>query len=325
MRSPIRIAVTGAAGNIGYALVFRIAAGDAFGPDQPVILHLLEIPGLENKLRGLKMEIEDCAFHLVQDVITGVDARRVFEGVDYIAAVGAMPRGPGMERRDLLEKNAQIFVDKGRAIQAAGNLKVKVLVVGNPCNTNALVTMHNAPGIPKENFFSMTMLDQSRARAQIALKLNVNVNTVEINVWGNHSPTMVPDIDNAKVNGRPLEEVLPNRVWLENDFIKTIQNRGYEVINARGISSAASAANAVVDALKEIHHGGVTFSMGVNSTGNPYGISDGLIYSFPCRWNSGKLSIIPGLTHSEVVYRLIKASEKELIEERDAIRSYLKG
>jgi len=242
MRSPIRIAVTGAAGNIGYALVFRIAAGDAFGPDQPVILHLLEIPGLENKLRGLKMEIEDCAFHLVQDVITGVDARRVFEGVDYIAAVGAMPRGPGMERRDLLEKNAQIFVDKGRAIQAAGNLKVKVLVVGNPCNTNALVTMHNAPGIPKENFFSMTMLDQSRARAQIALKLNVNVNTVEINVWGNHSPTMVPDIDNAKVNGKLLEEVLPNRVWLENDFIKTIQNRGYEVINARGISSAASAA-----------------------------------------------------------------------------------
>ena len=183
MRSPIRIAVTGAAGNIGYALVFRIAAGDAFGPDQPVILHLLEIPGLENKLRGLKMEIEDCAFHLVQDVITGVDARRVFEGVDYIAAVGAMPRGPGMERRDLLEKNAQIFVDKGRAIQAAGNLKVKVLVVGNPCNTNALIAMNaaakGAKTLPSDRFFAMTTLDENRAKSQLAQKAGVDVMVME--------------------------------------------------------------------------------------------------------------------------------------------------
>lgn len=325
MGSPIRIAVTGAVGNIGYALVFRIAAGDVFGANQPVILHLLEIPGSEDKLKALKMEIEDCAFPLVKGIITGVNAKSVFEGVDYVAAVGAMPRGPGMERRDLLERNAKIFVDQGEALSAAGNREVKMLVVGNPCNTNALVAMHNAPSLSKDNFFSMTMLDENRARMQLALKAGVDVESVEIIVWGNHSPTMIPDIDNAKINGKPVREVISDHVWLEGDFIKMIQQRGSEVIKARGASSAASAANGIVDALRALHHGTGVFSMGVPAIGNPYGISNDLIYSFPCKREKDRLVIAHGFHHRDTIQNLIKAGEKELKEERDAVRAYLKG
>lgn len=325
MKSPIRVAVTGAAGNIGYALVFRVATGDVFGFDQPIILHLLEIPGFEEKLKALRMEIEDCAFPLVKGVVTGVDPHRVFDGVDYVAAVGAMPRGPGMERKDLLEKNAKIFVEQGRALEASGNLQVKMLVVGNPCNTNALVAMHNAPSLPKECFFAMTMLDENRARMQLALKADVDVTSVEIVIWGNHSPTMTPDIDNAKIGGKPLRQVLPNNAWLEGEFMKTVQQRGTEVIKARGASSAASAAHAIGDALKALHQGTNVFSMGVFAGANPYGIANDLIYSFPCRREKGKICIVSGLQHGTFIHEKIKASEKELKEERDAVRSYLKG
>ncbi|MBM3201602.1 MAG: malate dehydrogenase [Chlamydiae bacterium] len=324
MKSPIRVAITGAAGNIGYALVFRIAAGDVFGKDQPVILHLLEIPGAEDKLKALKMELEDCALPLLKNLVMGVDPFFVFEGVDYVAAIGAIPRGPGMERRDLLEKNAKIFVEQGKALEKCGNMNVKMLVVGNPCNTNALVAMHNAPSIAKENFFSMTMLDENRARTQLAIKSGKELEKVEVIVWGNHSPTMIADLDNGKIEGKPIREVIHNRVWLEEEFIPMIQQRGTSVIKTRGASSAASAAHGVASALKALYQDGPTFSMGVCAHNNPYGISQDLIYSFPCRREKGKISIVSGLKHGSFVEEKIKASEKELKEERDAVRMYLK-
>lgn len=326
MPAPIRVAVTGAAGNIGYALVFQIASGALFGQDQEVILHLLEVPAAEGKLKALKMELADSAYPLLKGIVAGTDAHQVFQGIDYAALVGAMPRIQGMERKDLLEKNASIFVEQGRALNACGNMNVKILAIGNPCNTNCLVAMHHAPELPKEAFHSMTMLDENRARAQLASKAGVNIRNTDIVIWGNHSPTMVPDIDNGMISGKLIRDVIPDNSWLEGEFITKIQQRGTEVIKARGASSAASAAAAIMDGLRAIsgQRKGL-FSMGVYSSGNHYGIEGNLVYSFPCEYKDGKVQIHHGWKHSAFIDEKIHKSEEELKGEREAVREYLKG
>ncbi len=247
MKKPLRIGVSGGAGQICYSLLFSIASGDLFGPDQPVAIHILEVTPVLEKLTGVVMELHDCAFPLLTEIVTGDDPHRVFDGVDYALLVGAKPRGKGMERGDLLLENAKIFVDQAKALN---HHKVKILVVGNPANTNALVLCHNAPDLPVENVRSMMRLDQNRALYQLARKANVPVSHVkQVAVWGNHSPTMVPDYHNAVINGKPAKEVIGDHAWLHGEFMTTVQQRGAQVINARGFSSAASAANAILDSL----------------------------------------------------------------------------
>lgn len=321
-KPPIRVAVTGGAGQIAYSLLFRIAAGELFGRDQPIALRILEIPEAVQVLEGVKMELDDCAFPLLKEIRIGSDPLELFKDVQYAILVGAKPRGPGMERAELLNENAKIFVAQGAALNKVADRNVKVFVVGNPCNTNCLIALHNAPDLPKENFYAMTRLDENRAIAQLAQRAKVAVEDVTcMTIWGNHSSTQVPDFLNAKISGKPVVDVIKDKAWLEGDFISTIQKRGAAVIAARGKSSAASAANAVIDSIRDLifpTRAGNWFSVAKISDGNPYGIQEGLIFSFPCKLGAnGKCEIIPNLPLDAFLKGKIAATEKELLEEKE--------
>ncbi len=321
-----RIAITGAGGQIAYSLIFRIAAGELLGPNQPIALHLLEVPEALGALKGLVMELEDCAFPLVREIHIGSEPEQVFAGVDYAFLVGAKPRGPGMERKDLLAENGKIFVGQGRALGKAASKQVKVLVVGNPCNTNCLIALHNAPELKPEQFFAMTRLDQNRAQFQLAHKVGVPIHEVHrVAIWGNHSSTQVPDFEHAMIGKRKATEVITDHAWLKNEFLKKVQQRGAEVIAARGKSSAASAANAAIDAMRSTLVAtpqGDWFSMGIFA--NAYGIKD-LVFSFPCTTNGQRIDVVSGLTHSPFLQEKLALTHKELVEERDLVAHLLKG
>ena len=321
--SPVRVAVTGAAGNIGYALLFRIASGQLLGSDTPVQLSLVEIPDAVKAAEGTAMELDDCAFPLLAGVDIHDDPRPAFDGANVCLLVGARPRSKGMERSDLLEANGGIFKPQGQAIAAAAADDVKVLVVGNPANTNALIAMSNADGVPRERFTAMTRLDHNRAIAQLARKAGVRVDAVSnMTVWGNHSATQYPDIFHAKVEGRPAADVVDDQDWIENDFIPTVAKRGTAIIEARGASSAASAANAAIDHVRDWVSGtpeGDWVSMSVPSDGS-YGVEEGLISGFPCTCAGGEWSIVEGLDIDEFSRSRIDASAAELDEERTSVR-----
>ena len=325
MKQPVRITVTGAAGQICYALLFRIASGAMLGNDQPVILQLLDIAPALPALNGVKMELDDCAFPLLTDVICTDDPSVAFKDADYALLVGARPRGPGMERKDLLEANAAIFSVQGKAIDAVAKRSIKVLVVGNPANTNALIAQRNAPGIDPRNFTAMTRLDHNRAVTQLAQKTGTTVNDVtQLTIWGNHSSTQYPDLFQAKVKGKAALELV-DQAWLKETFIPTVQQRGAAIIAARGASSAASAANAAIDHIRTWAlgtEGDNWVSMGVYSDGS-YGITKGLIYSFPVRCKNGNWEIVQGLTIDAFSQQKLQATEKELSEERDAVQHLL--
>ncbi len=326
--SPIRIAVTGAAGQIGYSLLPRIASGQMFGPNQPVILHLIEIPDEKalKALHGVVMELEDCAFPLLKGVVATADLAEGFRGVNWALLVGAVPRKAGMERKDLLGINGKIFTGQGQAIQKHAASDARVLVVGNPCNTNCLIAMNNAPVLPRDRWFAMTMLDQNRAKTQLAQKAGADVTAVtNLCVWGNHSTTMFPDFFNARVHGRPVPEVIGHREWLEKDFIGIVQKRGAAIIEARGLSSAASAANAVTDTIRCLTTptpAGDWFSVAVCSDGS-YGIEAGLIFSYPIRTDGKKWEIVPGVPLNDFSRGKLAATEKELKEERALVSELL--
>ncbi len=323
-----RVAVTGAGGQIAYSLIFRIANGDLLGPNQRIALHLLDLPEAIESLKGLVMELDDCTFPLVEEIRIGSDPTQMFEGIDYAMLVGSKPRGPGMERKDLLADNGKIFVAQGKALNTAASPDVRVLVVGNPCNTNCLIAMHHAPKINPRQFFSMTRLDQNRAVFQLADRAGSSIEEVtNVTVWGNHSATQVPDFEHAKIRGKSAESVISDRKWLESEFVPLIQKRGAAVIAARGKSSAASAANAALGAMRSIIFPtpqGEWFSMGVTAEGNPYGIEEGLVFSFPCRANGkGDWEIVPGLSISPFLEQKIRITEKELMEERAMVAHLL--
>jgi len=317
MKKPVRVTVTGAAGQISYSLLFR--------PDQPVILHMLEITPALGALQGVAMELEDCAFPLLAGMVCTDKPEEAFAGTDYALLVGARPRGPGMERKDLLEANAAIFSVQGKAINAAASRDIRVLVVGNPANTNALIAQRNAPDINPRQFTAMTRLDHNRAMTQLANKTGNPVSAVtHMTIWGNHSSTQYPDLFNAKVNGKAAIELV-DRGWYENDFIPSVQQRGAAVIKARGASSAASAANAAIDHMRTWALGtapGDWVSMGVYSDGS-YGIKEGLIYSFPCVCKDGDWQIVQGAAINDFSRAKMQATEQELAEERDAVAHLL--
>ncbi len=324
-----RIAVTGAAGQISYSLLFRLASGELFGKEQPIALHLLEVPQVIESLKGVEMELQDCAFPLLKEIRIGSDPNLVFEGVDTVFLVGSKPRGPGMERKDLLSENGHIFVGQGKALGAVAAVGATILVVGNPCNTNCLIAEKHAG---KHNFYSMTRLDQNRATAMLAQKAGVGVADVShVAIWGNHSSTQVPDFLNAKIGKRSAAEVIQDRAWLEGAFISDVQKRGAVVIAARGKSSAASAAQAALDGMKSLLFPtppGEWFSMGLNSNGNPYGITPGIIFSFPCRSNGrsngkGQIEIVKNLKWDEFLKQKIHLTEKELLEEKSMVANLL--
>ncbi|MFZ5722821.1 MAG: malate dehydrogenase [Pseudomonadota bacterium] len=325
MKKPVRVTVTGAAGQISYSLLFRIASGSMLGPDQPVILQMLEITPALPALQGVAMELDDCAFPLLAGMVVTDDPKVAFKDTDYALLVGARPRGPGMERKDLLEANAAIFSVQGKAIDAVASRNIKVLVVGNPANTNALIAQRNAPGINPRQFTAMTRLDHNRAVAMLAAKVGKTVNDVKkMTIWGNHSSTQYPDVSKALVDGKGAEGLI-DRAWYENDYIPAVQQRGAAIIKARGASSAASAANAAVDHMRTWALGtaeGDWVSMAVYSDGS-YGIDKGLIYSFPVTCKGGDWSIVQGLEISEFSRGKMKATEKELQEERDAVQHLL--
>ena len=325
MTSPVRVTVTGAAGQISYSLLFRIAAGEMLGPDQPVILQMLEITPALEALKGVAMELEDCAFPLLAGMVCTDDASEAFKDSDYALLVGARPRGPGMERKDLLEANAAIFSAQGKALNDNASREIKVLVVGNPANTNALITQRNAPDIDPRQFTAMTRLDHNRAMSQIANKTGSTINDVtHMTIWGNHSATQYPDLHEAKVSGRSAIELV-DQDWYETDFIPTVQQRGAAIISARGASSAASAANAAITHMRTWALGttdGDWVSMGVYSDGS-YGIAEGLIYSFPCVCKDGDWEIVQGLDINEFSREKMEATENELAEERDAVQHLL--
>ena len=324
MKAPVRVAVTGAAGQISYSLLFRIAAGEMLGADQPVILQLLEITPALGALAGTVMEIEDCAFPLVAGIVQTDDANVAFKDADYCLLVGARPRGPGMERKDLLEANAAIFSAQGKAINDNASKDVKVLVVGNPANTNALIAYRNAPDLKPGQFTAMTRLDHNRAMAQLANKTGKHSTDVEsMIIWGNHSATQYPDIHHCKVAGA-LATSLVDQGWITGDFIPTVQQRGAAIIKARGLSSAASAANAAIEHMRDWALGtnGKIVSMGIHSDGS-YGVTEGLIYSFPVTCADGEYSIVQDLEINAVSQDLMDKSEIELSEERDAVASLL--
>jgi malate dehydrogenase len=320
---PVRVAVTGAAGQIGYALVFRIASGAMLGPDQPVVLSMLEITPALDALRGVGMELEDCAFPLLEEVVQTDDAERAFEGADVALLVGSRPRSKGMERADLLEANGAIFTAQGKALASAASEDVRVLVVGNPANTNCLIAMNNASGLDARHFTAMTRLDHNRAKAQLAAKAGVPVRDVRrMTIWGNHSTTQYPDLFHAEIGGRSAAEVVDDRQWLEGDFLPTVQKRGAAVIEARGASSAASAANAAVDHVRDWWLGSPAddwVSMAVPSDGS-YGVPEGLISSFPCTCSGRDWSIVQGLDLDEFSRSKVDASVAELVEERDTVQ-----
>ncbi|SFM59927.1 malate dehydrogenase [Ectothiorhodospira mobilis] len=325
MNNPMRVAVTGAAGQIAYSLLFRIAAGDMLGKDQPVILQLLEIPPAMDALRGVVMELEDCAFPLLAGITTSDRAEEAFEGADVALLVGARPRGPGMERKDLLEANAAIFSEQGRALNAAASRQVKVLVVGNPANTNALIAQRNAPDLDARNFTAMTRLDHNRAMAQLSEKTGADTTQIRrMIVWGNHSATQYPDISQATVRGEAAPDRVP-RDWYESTFIPTVQQRGAAIIKARGASSAASAASAALDHVRDWVLGtpeGDWTSMAIPSDGS-YGIEKGLIYSFPVTCSGGDYRIVQGLEIDDFSRERMQATEQELREERDGVAHLL--
>jgi malate dehydrogenase len=327
-KPPIRVAITGAAGQIGYALLFRVASGALFGPDQPVILHLIEIPDEKalNALQGVCMELEDCAFPLLKGMVPTASLEEGFKGVNWALLVGAVPRKAGMERKDLLGINGKIFISQGQAIARHAASDVRVLVVGNPCNTNALIARHHARGVPADRFFAMTMLDENRAKTQLAKKAGVDVTAVtNMAIWGNHSSTMYPDFFNARIHGRPVPEVIGHRAWLENEFLTTVQQRGAAIIKARGASSAASAANAIVDTVRRLTTPtppGDWFSVAVSSPGD-YGIEPGLMFSYPVRSDGRHWSIVPDVPLNDFSRAKIAATEAELKEERAMVQELL--
>ena len=325
MTSPVRVTVTGAAGQISYSLLFRIAAGEMLGPNQPVILQMLEITPALEALKGVAMELEDCAFPLLAGMVCTDDAAVAFKDSDYALLVGARPRGPGMERKDLLEANAAIFSVQGKAINDNACQDIKVLVVGNPANTNALIAQRNAPDIDPRQFTAMTRLDHNRAMSQIANKTGSTINDVtHMTIWGNHSATQYPDLHATKVSGKPAIDMI-EQSWYEDDFIPTVQQRGAAIINARGASSAASAANAAIAHMRSWALGtaeGDWVSMGVYSDGS-YGIAEGLIYSFPCVCKDGDWDIVQGLEINAFSEGKMRATETELAEERDAVQHLL--
>ena len=319
---PVRIAVTGAAGQIGYSLLFRIASGAVLGPDQPVILQLLEIPPALGALDGVAMELDDCAFPLLAGIVKTDDPNVAFADADLAFLVGSRPRTKGMERADLLSANGAIFTVQGKALSDSAKPSVKVLVVGNPANTNALIAMNNAPGIAPEQFTAMTRLDHNRAMAQLAAKTGTSVNDIsKMTIWGNHSATQYPDLFHATVKGANAAEAVNDQAWLEDTFIPTVQKRGAAIIDARGASSAASAASAATNHMRDWVAGtpaGDWVSMGVPSDGS-YGVPEGLISSFPCTTADGKWSIVQGLEIDDFSRARIDASVAELAEERDAV------
>ncbi|MCX6510035.1 MAG: malate dehydrogenase [Actinobacteria bacterium] len=323
MKTPVRVAVTGAAGQIGYSLLFRIASGQMLGEDQPVILQLLDITPAMDALKGVAMELEDCAFPLLSGIVRTDDPSEAFGDISYALLVGARPRSKGMERKDLLEANGGIFKPQGKALSDNAASDVKILVVGNPANTNALIAMNNAPNIPNERFTAMTRLDHNRAMAQIAAKTGTTVSDItKMTIWGNHSATQYPDLFHAEVKGQNAAALVNDQAWLENDFIPTVQQRGAAIIEARGLSSAASAANAAVDHMRTWALGsakGDWVSMAIPSDGS-YGVAEGIISSFPVTCANGKYEIVQGLDIDDFSRGRIDASVAELVEERDGVK-----
>lgn len=323
MKQRVKLAVTGAAGQIGYALLFRIAAGEMFGPDTEVELNLLELEQALKPLEGVVMELLDCAFPLLRNVQMSSDVNKIMDGVDWAVLVGAAPRKEGMERSDLLEKNASIFAKQGQAINNYANDDVHVFVVGNPCNTNCLIAMNHAPDVPNDRFFAMTMLDEKRARAQLALKANADIRSIKrMNIWGNHSSTQYPDFYHAEINGQPALEVIGDETWLQETFIKTVQQRGAEVIKARGASSAASAANAAIASVYQLTHDTPEddmFSVALCSQGE-YDIDPGLIFSYPCRSKAGQVEIVKDIEHNDFGKEKLQQTHEELRQEREIVK-----
>ena len=325
MKTPVRVAITGVAGQICYSIIFRIASGSMLGSDQPVIFQLLEIPSALEALKGTVMELNDCAFPLVAGVVATDDANVAFKDADYAILVGSRPRGPGMERSDLLEGNAAIFSAQGRALNDNASREVKILVVGNPANTNALITLRNAPDLDPRNITSMMRLDHNRALSQLVEKTGARLGDIEKMVlWGNHSPTQYPDISFTTIKGKAAG-TLVDEDWNVNEFIPTVQQRGAAIIKARGASSAASAASAAVDHMRSWILGtqGEWVSMGVYSAGNPYDVDEGLIYSFPVTCDNGSWKIVKGLEISDFSRERMKKTEEELIAEREIIKHLL--
>jgi malate dehydrogenase len=327
MTKPVRVAVTGAAGQIGYSLLFRIASGELFGPNTPVRLHLVELPAAIKGAEGTAMELEDCGFPTLDGIEIHDNPEKGFEGINWALLVGSKPRGPGMERNDLIRDNGPIFVAQGRALARAAS-DVRICVVGNPCNTNALIAQHNCREVPATRFSAMTMLDENRAKAQLALKAGVNVGQVKnLAIWGNHSSTMVPDFDNALIGGKPVTQVITDRNWLEKDFFATVQKRGAAIIAARGKSSAASAASSCIDHVKRFltkTPSGEWFSAAVPSDGKLYDIPAGLIYSYPVRSNGdGTYEIVKDLKLTPFAKEMISKTTKELLEEREVVKDLL--
>jgi malate dehydrogenase len=327
-KSPVRVAVTGAAGQIGYSLLFRIAAGDMLGKDQPVILQMLEIPDekAQKALTGVMMELNDCAFPLLAGMVPASDPMVAFKDADYAILVGARPRGPGMERKDLLEANGAIFVPQGKALDAVASRKVKVLVVGNPANTNALIAMKNAPSLSPRQFTGMMRLDHNRSLSQIGAKLGKPVTSLrKMSVWGNHSATQYPDLFQAEADGKKVWPQINDQAWLETNFIPTVQKRGAAIIAARGLSSAASAASSAIDHMRDWAMGtpeGDWISMGIPSDGS-YGIAEGVIYGHPVTCKNGEIQIVKGIDISEFSRTRMNATLKELHEERDGVKHLL--
>ena len=330
MTKPVkRIAVSGGAGQIAYSILFRIANGDVLGGDQPIALHILDLPEAMTSLQGVVMELQDCAFPLLKEVVIGSDPSIVFKGVHYAFLIGSKPRGPGMERKDLLADNGKIFIGQGQALDAVADKDCLVLVVGNPCNTNCLIASSYAKRLNPNHFFAMTRLDQNRATAFLAEKAEVAVIEVSnVTIWGNHSATQVPDFIHAMIRGELASDVIKDKKWLQGEFFTKVQKRGAEVIAARGKSSAASAANAAIDAMRSLVEPttkGAWFSMAKSAQGNPYGIDERLIFSFPCiSKGNGRIEIISGLYIDPFLKEKITLTEKELLEERALVENLLK-
>ena len=326
MNSPIKVAVTGAAGQIGYSLLPRIASGAIFGPDQPIELHLIEIPPALKALEGVVMELHDCAFPLLHNVVATVDLNEGFRGVSWALLVGSVPRRAGMERKDLLGINGKIFVEQGRALAECAGSDLRVLVVGNPCNTNCLIAMNNAKQVPSDRWFAMTRLDENRAKTQLALKSNSHWRHVSnMAIWGNHSSTLYPDFSNARIDGKPAPEMISDSQWLESDFIKAVQQRGAAIIQARGVSSAKSAAHAAIETVGSIINTTPEddwHSIALCSDGS-YGIEKGLMCSFPTRSDGKKIEIVQGVSLNDFAKSKIEASVNELKEERAMVEELL--
>lgn len=320
----VKVAVTGAAGQIGYALLFRIASGQMFGPETDVELQLLELEAALPALKGVAMELEDCAFPRLKNITLTSDLNTAFKDANWVVCVGSVPRKDGMERADLLKINGGIFTAQAKAVEKSAASDVRVFVVGNPCNTNALIAMNNAKGIPADRFFAMTSLDENRAKSQLAIKAGTDVTAVKnMTIWGNHSATQYPDFYNATINGKPVVDVISDHEWLKGDFLKTVQQRGAAIIKARGASSAASAANAVVDGIRSLvteTPALETYSMCLSSNGE-YGVDKGLIFSYPCRTENGKVKVVEGIKQNDFGQGKFAATLEELRGERDAVKS----